>query len=395
MLKTRLSLICTFLATTRKKITKGPIMKTILFTFITILNITTYAELKIQQTATDQLKSISIIQKNLKSRNMGGGQEGNGGGGIKARNRVMTFYSAQIEGQFDLFKNQPIIDDLIRDIESIEDLPMSLSSRLIDAIHPSEQRTYIDLNNIDRKLKQRLLSEYQRITSLDVSKIILFALTDTQSKTTYLLPEFYELTYKEQKSILIHEAAWILKPEANYKQIIAAEMRFQEYLEQPKNKITTYNFIKSIGGHIDVIQYALTTDLKYGYLDFALILDQKYISIDKLFGQDFIECEFKCFSSAKKHLEILAQKKPNSLFINLLSQLIQRNRISFLITNDFISNNQIGLSIESLTQINTEQYWNSETEIYSQYSYYTKTSNRYNGYTLGLYFTLKSDFYEF
>ncbi len=333
-------------------------MKKMILTLSTLISMNTLANQLPQlsgKLTIPKPKSQTIRQKSVMSSPaiFKGGQEGNGGGGIQRNGQVMTFYTAKVYTESLAYSNEQIINELLEDISLIKSMPQSLTGKLLAAMKPSNRRTYVNLTNLDPSTKSRLMAEYQRITGFKAKKLTLFALTDSTTKTTFILPEFYQLSRNEQKAILFHEGIWILKPDSSYNQIISVEMTFQRYLENPNNMKNIYQLIENLGSRGDLLKFSLASDLESKELDFALINDETQISVLEIFGEKFITCKFKCTNYAVDHLRNLKRQHPDSLFIKNMFKLFSEEKLKmslFLHKIDLIGEIYpiIGLSIDEV-----------------------------------------------
>jgi hypothetical protein len=160
---------------------------------------------------------------------------GNGGGGVKQNGVYKTFYSAKV------FIN-PEAETEIPGAELYTSIISSLTgdtstAKLLTAALPLGERTFFKIaeDKMDETVMSRLIEEYARVVDQTKDSLTIFAITDIKKKTTYLLPTFYLLSEVEQASILFHEAYWILNPKADYSEVVAAEIAFQNFAEAKAN----------------------------------------------------------------------------------------------------------------------------------------------------------------
>ncbi len=146
---------------------------------------------------------------------------GNGGGGIRQNGIYKTFYSAGVYILPEELTEVPGAELYIKTISTLAGEGRSTSKLLSSALPLGDRKFYkIAEDKMDETTTNRLIAEYARVVNQPAGDLILFAITEIQSKTTYLLPSFYQLTEIEQAAIIFHEAYWILKPSADYAEVI-------------------------------------------------------------------------------------------------------------------------------------------------------------------------------
>lgn len=258
------------------------------------------------------------------------GREGNGGGGVERDGRYMTFYSAGLYTEpFPAQDNEevPGLIDLLDFFEKFPHLSDEERLRFIGTSLPSANHSYYKAkeDRFDEATLRRLIAEFSRVTGQPIEEIRLFAITDTQSRNTFLLPSFYQLTRQEQMTILFHENYWILNPKANYQTVIAAEMAFQAVLAKPSKMNRVLELLKYIGEPADrmlaIIRYDLQSEALKGLLGSGSTLPMV-----ELLGEKFFACMEKsnylgeaCLESIKLNVYRLTQKYPHSLLLAYLN----------------------------------------------------------------------------
>jgi len=173
----------------------------------------------------------------------------NGAAGIKRKGLVLTFNEANIKLKLEALDEVLGIKKLDEVFDSI-DLPTNYVATIKQAYKPSFNRKYykIDSNELSEEEKSALIKEYEAIIEKPYSQkdlFAFFALTDTQTNETYLLPNFYSLkSQNAQAAILWHEALWVLSRNKkspiieqmrleklfNYKTVVQAEYDFADYI---------------------------------------------------------------------------------------------------------------------------------------------------------------------
>ena len=278
-------------------------------------------------------------------------EKGNGGGGVKENGVFKTFYSAGV-----LVKSEPEAEVPGSDIytETIQSLlPVGdLSTKLITSALPIGERTFYRVleNQMDKKLMERLHAEYAKITNRPENNLAIFAITNPGEQVTYLMPSFYQLSKTEQAAIIFHEAYWIMYPEANYSEVVDAEMAFQEYIEKRSKGLYSKKFPRLLGKLTKSKTLALNTAWHSDVINNTspeLINSVGKISIGNLFqkkcelnASDFpwtlessmLSISFYCKISKKDIQDIiqLSLKFPKSSFVKeLIEYLADGNELLF------------------------------------------------------------------
>ena len=166
----------------------------------------------------------------------------NGGGGVKIDGKVATFYGAEMQIQQTPIRNFPALEKLNSVIATLP-LPAKTKLELTENITPSYARKYYNVKkeSVDEHVLNTIKEEYSNVTGVAVENLTIFALTDSKTKTTLLLPDFYNLTENEQVTILFHESMWINKRITNYKDMLRLDKSFLTYLSYGPNDCYTLN----------------------------------------------------------------------------------------------------------------------------------------------------------
>lgn len=258
------------------------------------------------------------------------GREGNGGAGVQRDGKYMTFYSAGLYTEPTPAMDQeevPGLNELINFLERFKYLSDQTRFRFINAVLPSKTHEYYKVkeDRFDEATLKRLLAEFNRVTGQPTDHLKLFAITDTNSGKTFLLPSFYSLSPQEQMAILFHETYWIVNPKADYPTVVGAEMAFQAVLAQPSNMNRVLDLLNYFGDRKNELIASIKSDLSTGALT-GLVNDQM-IPLQSLFGDEFFSCVKKtnntgstCFNILRLNIYRLSQKYPQSLLIKYLYQ---------------------------------------------------------------------------
>src|SRR5262249_30077732 len=147
--------------------------------------------------------------------------------------------------------------------------------------------------------------EYRIALRDERSDLVIFAITDPNSKTTFLLPEFDKLSTLEKQVILFHETIWVLYPSATYYQVARLDAYLQNYLKTP-NLDTQYQFISALDGFTkanrgkgglfvqSLLGTTLRSDLRTGALK-GLVSDTHEVRVGDFLGTDARECFFDVY----------------------------------------------------------------------------------------------------
>ena len=295
---------------------------------------------RLQATQEAEKKSLKDLTRTIETKDFNkdmatpalGGHDGNGGGGIKRNGQYMTFYSAGLYVERALSGNGlPEIDQLVDTISKMTFFGGTTQAKIIGAIVPNTKREYLKVQNFDNTIKARLLNEFSRVTGVNSKELELYAVTDTNTGQTFLLPNFFQLSSVDKMTILFHEAYWVMNPKSSYSQVVDAEMSFQAVLESPDNFDRSILFIEKVGSQSDRLRLLLAHDLAVKALN-PLIKRNGEISMADLLGPEFVDCGGyrSCFPAALPYLQSLQQKLPNSFLIKQLIRSISLNEVSIV-----------------------------------------------------------------
>lgn len=226
----------------------------------------------------------------------------NGGGGVVKDGHYMTFASAQIpiKDLPEMAADIPGMKFLIEQVSNLK-LTSSAKSTLLSSIYPLQQRTYykVDADHYGSDVRAQIINNYKTAMLIpDKENIVLFAVTDIDTQTTFLLPEFYQLKEIEQAAILLHESTWILDPSQSYSQVIALEMSAQSYFQKPSDQQLNFNFYKNLSVSLDDPESLLFAMIKIRYPQGGTI------AADQLLGEAFWECMIRTKSDLPENPEV-------------------------------------------------------------------------------------------
>lgn len=282
-----------------------------------------------------------------------GGNDGSGGAGVFKDGKYQTFYSAGIyvEPIYLTEHDLPEMVQLRNEILAM-DLNPVLQGRIVEILVPSFNRKFLKVDAIkfSRAVYENIKEEYRKIFRDERLNIAIYAVTQPENKTTFILPEFERLNYIEKMVMMFHETMWVLYPKASYYDIARMDVYLQNYLEK-KDAQSRFQFIDAFDGFLEamrnlrvgyserpyisqVYQYSLLGstlryDLRHGSLS-GLVDNRGQVSIENFFGTDFLSCvsnvnpnyyEFsksiteKCSPLFRNHVLALQQKYPNSYFL--------------------------------------------------------------------------------
>jgi hypothetical protein len=246
-----------------------------------------------------------------------------GGGGVLQNGKYMSFYSAGLYAEPSpvVMTEVPNLNTLVNFLNQFEYLSQETKLKWINLILPSGSHQYYRAQNdkLSPEIQDRLLEEYARLTKQPKASIRLFAITDTNSRVTFLLPDFYKLSALDQMGILVHEAMWLVYPQTDYSFIVNAEMAVEAAIDQPTNTARVNEALKFLGTPIDRMILAVKADTKSHALK-ELMNKNGTVSLAKLFGPAWVKCmddrtEDECFrfSNQVMYRNILAH--PQSLLL--------------------------------------------------------------------------------
>jgi len=276
-----------------------------------------------------------------------GDKTGNGGAGVYKDGQYKTFYGAGLYvepsnsfggGVTDHSQSIPTINMLMDNIKKMKFLTEETKAKYLRVILPTPNRQYFRASpdSLTPVVLKRLLAEFTRVTGIDAKNLKLYALTDTNSKTTFLLPEFFTLNEKSQQAIIFHENHWIVNPNTNYHDVVKTEMAFQAVLESP-TAARIYELTLRLGNPYEIEHAAVNWDFETqamkGFLD-----SSNSFSIKQLIGAAAVQCleETKartpgadrktilivreCAPYIQQNMQVLAQAYPNSVVLNRIIQ---------------------------------------------------------------------------
>lgn len=282
-----------------------------------------------------------------------------GGGGVKKNGKYMTFYSAGFftEDSTIGLNDLKSLDEIYKYFVSSQNFSNETKRKVLATIKPNSNRKYFKIkkDTFTEEVRKRLIAEYVRVTNHGASDLVLFAITDTNSKNTYLFPEFFELTLHEQMAILFHEAFWIINPRSTYAKVIEVETLFQAHLEEDQSIDSFYEWILSWAPKRDTVQFSLFIDLKRdalkGYVD-----ENNRVSLKKLIGEDYVKCKneinFNCEELIYARVLDKRVQYPESYFFIFLENAFYQNKFNISLQrngnynfkyNDLTSSCAVGL----------------------------------------------------
>jgi len=182
----------------------------------------------------------------------GEGNDGSGGAGVFQDGQYQTFYSAGIfvEPVYLTEENFPEMVQLRNEILAM-DLNPRLNGRIVELLVPSFERKFLKVKSskFSRETYENIKNEYRSIFNDDRINIVIYAVTQPEKKTTFILPEFDRLTYTEKMVIVFHETLWVMYPKAQYGEIARLDVYLQNYLEK-KDAQSKFQFIDAFDGFL-------------------------------------------------------------------------------------------------------------------------------------------------
>lgn len=218
----------------------------------------------------------------------------NGGGGVKIDGRYLTFQSAKIPvtARAEKAMDIPGLQYLINKISTFP-CDETMQGNLILNIWATSTRKYYRVPNsaVDPIERAKIIAEYSDLMNIPKENVALFAITSPSARATLLLPEFYELTEKEQAAILLHESMWIWKPNSTYRAVVSVEQTAQAYFEtnSPEN---FYNFAYAIGWLANSPRFPVAAAIGYDLTQNKLgptALVKRRVPLKYLLGAQFLK----------------------------------------------------------------------------------------------------------
>lgn len=272
-----------------------------------------------------------------------GGHDGSGGGGVIQNGQYLTFGSAGFYINPGRLSKVDLPETVLTAQYFAKDTHMSpiVTAKYRNSILPSDSRVYyrVDEGDMNKDLIKRLIEEYQRVVKVPpASKLTIFAITDTNKKTTYLLPNFFKLSSIGKQAILFHESQWIVRPKSTYEEVINAEIKFQHYIENLNNFERYLDFVNSLGNPLAKYSVILPMDLASGAIkDLLLNTAAPAISLKSLFGNSFGQCQGDetCAEVLMANLLDIVDKHPNSYFLSALADDLLSRRIILAVNGEY------------------------------------------------------------
>ena len=283
---------------------------------------------------------------------------GNGGGGIHRNGIYKTFYSSGV-------LISPVEETDIPGMSLLTDTIVSITSneKIFPSYIPSSVRKYYNIieSDVNKENIERLLAEYKRAVKQPQEDLAIFAITEIETKTTFLLPSFYQLTETEQAAILFHEAYWILNPKASYEEVISAEVALQNYLEKEAQGTYSSHFPRLLGKLVGDIAIPLRAALNFDIKNNTepTLINEKGISTTDLFPETHcqVNSNFKdrvidekfrtkrtvySFVAAYSTCAEMSKKTAQLFYINL-EKKYSKSQTAKELKNAFLSNDYLQL----------------------------------------------------
>ena len=202
---------------------------------------------------------------------IGHNKVGNGGGGLRTGPGLYSTFRAHATETYNAASSMtaaeiencsaPVFTSMKEDLRRMRDiLPVGTTQQLMKLLCQSGRSRYQSVsvqeaqNHIYASPVRKFKRIYSEVTKYEEKHIVIFALTYPYKKKTFLFPEFFHLTFLDQKLILFHELFWIHKfpdgaPQlsrfaemAHYNKILNLESALQDYLVDPEANIHQITF---------------------------------------------------------------------------------------------------------------------------------------------------------
>ena len=202
---------------------------------------------------------------------LGHNKVGNGGGGLRLGPGLYSTFASHASESYSADKSMttaesescssPVFTSMKVDLRRMRDiLPVGTTQQLVKLLCQSGRSRYQSVsvleaqNHIYAYPVRKLKRIYSEATKYEEKDIVIFALTYPYKQKTFLFPEFFNLSFLDQKLILFHELFWIHKfPDgtpllsryveiAHYKKILNLDFALQNYLVDPDVSMNQTNF---------------------------------------------------------------------------------------------------------------------------------------------------------
>ncbi|QDK44886.1 hypothetical protein DOM22_06775 [Bdellovibrio sp. ZAP7] len=222
----------------------------------------------------------------------------NGGGGVNTNGQLETFFSANFRLE-DQPEDAQKIPGLARLIAEIDALPIKAyaKGRLLEVVFPTADRNYYRIKGgeFDPITRRRVAAEYARILGVPADKVVFFAASSPQSKTTVLMNEFYKLKEVEQAVILLHEGLWIYNATLEYTDVLSLEQDAQAYFQDHSNTKALLSMITKLSDVFSdrslPLSATMALDYKAGIFPVASSNPNTVRLVD-LVGPGYLDCMF-------------------------------------------------------------------------------------------------------
>ncbi|WP_413288315.1 hypothetical protein [Bdellovibrio sp. HCB337] len=280
----------------------------------------------------------------------------NGGGGIHIEGRYLTYYSAhgKVQQEVELAEAIPGLDLLIREIIS---LPLTNDTKdgLMIFLDASPVRRYYRIagDALDPELRKKLVEDYSKLLGIPKDQVVIFAVTNTDDRSTVLLPEFYTLSPTEQAAMIVHESMWLRGPRVEYKDVIRAEQYTQAYFENRQDPQWLFPFLESIlslyqDDRYIKIKAGLAFDIRNKRFPDEALRDNRILMKD-LLGEKFTRsalCNVKQMTDEYSYRDNASQelfyemrfdyaRKASSLFYSGVTDALQLGSVFSISPHDF------------------------------------------------------------
>lgn len=174
---------------------------------------------------------------------------GNGGGGIVTGNGVTTIHASGLETLIPM-KEVPGLAYLARELDQF-DVRGSQKKFFFESFVKSSKRRFYQLptsqvNPADLLELKKIYAEYLNV---EVSKVAIFALTDQETKNTYLLDDFFRLSERQQAVLLFHEGLWVFSSQFDLARVIELERKFEEITLTRSNRLR-FELVLTLGQEV-------------------------------------------------------------------------------------------------------------------------------------------------
>jgi hypothetical protein len=240
----------------------------------------------------------------------------------------------------------PGMEFLLQQVAALRVTP-GLKSKLSGFVTPTAGRTYFaaEKSRVPAEEYQHLRQRYADLMKIPVDQVVLLAVTNAQTRETFLLPEFFQLkTIAEQAALLLHESLWLETPQKNYEDVVTTEQAAQAFFENPAEPKNYYGFYLKLAVFFDepasLLQASLEFDKRgsYPWMPPEANPSRAGVLLNQFLGEKYLRCYFKeapkkflapesCNDELLMDLAISSAQYPDSLFLKSFIEYLHFGKV--------------------------------------------------------------------